>query len=130
MKFIAPKDFSQGSGNPLKIAGGGTHIKMGSIFSIGDECVSVEQLGVEDLRTYRTFFSAGCLCPLDSNRGQHVLAEVERLRELEEKVMAEERQNDPANKWWKKPAGVITLVAIGGVVMAVLAVILVHSISK
>jgi hypothetical protein len=126
MKFIAPKDFNQGSGNPLKIAGGGTHIKMGSTFSIGNECVSVEQLGVEDLRIYRTFFSAGCLCPLDSDRGRHILAEVEMLRELEEKTMEMERQNDPANKWWKKPTGVITLVVIGGAVVAVLAVVLIR----
>jgi hypothetical protein len=130
MKFIAPKDFSQGSGNPLGIPEGGTHVKMGTVFSIGEECESAEQLEGEDVRIYRTFFAAGCLCPLESNRGQHVLMEVERLKELEEKVMEEERLNDPANKWWKKPAGIIAIVLISAVIVVVVAVIGVRSMSR
>jgi hypothetical protein len=56
--------------------------------------------------------------------------EVERLKELEEKVMEEERLNDPANKWWKKPAGIIAIVLISAVIVVVVAVIGVRSMSR
>jgi hypothetical protein len=130
MKFIAPKEFNQGLGNPLGIAGGDPHIKIGTIFSIGDDFTSVDQLEGEDLKLYQKFFAAGCLCPVDSDRGRHLLAEVAMLKELEEKATEEERLHDPGNKWWKKPAGITTLTLIGLLIAVGLVVILVHYFSS
>jgi hypothetical protein len=125
MKFIAPKDFNQGSDNPLKIPGGEMLVKMGTVFSIGEGHASVEQLDVDELRLYRTFFAAGCLCPLESNRGQHIIEEVARLRELEN-VMGEQNGCDAVDEWWKKPAGIVLFVVVGAGIIVLLATFLIR----
>jgi hypothetical protein len=119
MKFIASKDFDQGSSNPLRIPGGVIHIRMGTVFSIGDDFTPVENLEGEELRTYRTFLRGGCLCPLESSRGRQIWSEVVRLKAVEEEMSdgaGSERQ------WWKKPFG-ITLLAVGGVIVILMAAI-------
>ena len=120
MKFIASKDFNQGTSNPLRIPGGGIHVKMGTVFSIGDDFTPVEDLEGEELQTYRTFLRGGCLCPLESGRGQQIWAEVVRLQAVEEAM------NDGTGaegQWWRKPAGIAILAVTGGAIVLLITAI-------
>jgi len=120
MKFIASKDFDQGASNPLRIPGGLIHVKMGTVFSIGDDFTPVEELEGEDLQTYRTFLRAGCLCPLESSRGQQIWAEVVRLQAVEVEMSNE---SQPGGQWWKKPVGITILAVAAGMIVIVIAAI-------
>jgi hypothetical protein len=126
MKFIAPKDFNQGPDNPLRIPDGTNHVEIGTVFSIGDDDTPTEELAGEDLKTYKTFLNAGCLCPLDSNRGQHILAEVARLK-MVEKEMHDEELGNSGDKWWQKPAGITALAVIGVVIVVIVIMIFFHA---
>ena len=129
MKFVAPKDFSQGLQNPLKISGGAMHVPKGTIFSLGGDTAK-EQLTGEDLQTYRTFFGAGCLCPFDSDEGRQIMAEVKRLKEIEEKANKDKFKNNPENRWDKKPFGAVVLTVFGGFILLIIAAILAHYLPK
>ena len=105
MKFIAPDDFSQGLRNPLKLPGGGTHISKGTEFSIGPDDIPFDRSGCglsgEDLETFRLFFGAGKLVPLDSDQGRQIKAEIERAKTPRERHAEEFKTFDRSELFGK-----------------------------
>src|SRR6267142_5064803 len=97
MKFIAPSDFSQGLGNPLKIPSGEPFVKKGTIFSIGDD-LPVAMFSDEDLKLHFKLFTAGRICRLESEWGSQILADMGGLEVSDRK----------AAKTKEKPSGVLT----------------------
>jgi hypothetical protein len=127
MRFIAPDDFSQGLRNPLKIPGGAMHVSKGTIFSIGPDDVPFDRAGRglqgEDLETFRTFFGAGRLVPLDSDKGREIFAECERARKLEiEKERSNRDSKRSYKEWYERPIGLIII----GVIIIIIGGLLTH----
>lgn len=130
MKCIALRDFIQGFGNPLKLPDGDAHVKMGTIVCIGDEFAPADQLEEEDQQLYKKFLDAACLCPLDSNRGQHLVEELERLRELELEVTEVEKRLHPDTRWWQRPKGITILSVMGVSAVFIIAMMVMHFVSR
>lgn len=125
MKLIAKSNFSQGLNNPLQLPGGQKHVERGTVFSIGGD-LPFEKLSKDEHMLHGQL--SHCICPLDSEEGKQILAEVEAQKKLEaEKVKtAHDAIRATADKWYQKPVGIVLLATLGIVLATIIVGILSH----
>ena len=124
MKLIATANFRQGPNNPLRLPRDSRHVERGTEFSIGGD-LPFEKLSKEQQVLHGQF--SHCVCPLDSDQGRQILAECERVKKsAEDMKRAESARNRPHKYWYEKPAGLIAIGVVVGVVVYVLCKYLAH----
>jgi hypothetical protein len=126
MKLIATTSFSQGLNNPLGLPSDSRHVEKGTVFSIGGD-LPFEKLSKEQQMLFGKI--AHCTCPLDTEQGRQILAEVNRLQKSEatlpqksetENVKSEKPANNSGDNWRNK---IFIGVCIGLIVLFVGAVL-------
>jgi hypothetical protein len=116
MKYIATTNFSQGNQNILNTPDGGMQIERGRVIELPFD-LPITKLPKDDYLKYSVFFGQQpMLVLLDTDQGRQILKEVKVQEEKARKKRDEATKDN--RKWDQKPVGTVTLIVIGGLILA------------